>query len=351
MRPADASLRNILASAVLAPSADNRHTLRFRVLADQVQLLSTDQPTWKDLPHRRYLALLSYGAAIENAALASGRFGLVLEVVLMPDPLRPEVIANLQWTTTTALPDPLADAIESRHTNRRFYQRAPAPPQQLAALTQAVAGVPDAGLLWLNQPPARSRALRLIRVAETERFRQPALHAELFGAMRFDNGWRDGCDEGLPLGALEVEPPLRGPFAQLRRWPVMRALHRLGAHQMLGVRAGYLPCALAPHLGLLMMRGLPDTLCNLQAGRAFQRLWLAATGFGLALQPMAAATTLVRQRPGDGWVSAAVHAQLLQGLAALAPAGEDEARMLFRMGRAPAPSVVAKRPPLDQLLV
>ena len=46
---------------------------------------------------------------------------------------------------------------------------------------------------------------------------------------------------------------MRVPFALLRRWPLMRASTWLGAHLALGLRAGYLPCALAPHAGLLVV--------------------------------------------------------------------------------------------------
>ena len=50
----------------------------------------------------------------------------------------------------------------------------------------------------------------------------------------------------------------------------------IGAHLALGVRAGYLPCALAPQPGLLLASGQREESGSLQAGRAFERVWLAA---------------------------------------------------------------------------
>ena len=64
--PALQRLRDILQSGLQAPSAENRHYLRFEIAGDRVKLLSTDTPTWSDQPHRRMLALLSYGAVVEN---------------------------------------------------------------------------------------------------------------------------------------------------------------------------------------------------------------------------------------------------------------------------------------------
>lgn len=64
-------------------------------------------------------------------------------------------------------------------------------------------------LVWLDESARRRQALRLMRRAGTERFRNRTLHEELFSAIRFDVGWRATCPEGLRPGALGVEPPLR----------------------------------------------------------------------------------------------------------------------------------------------
>ena len=85
---------------------------------------------------------------------------------------------------------------------------------------------------------------------------------------------------------------MRAPCAALRYWPVMRGMSWLGAHHALGLRAGYLPAALSPHIGLVLAEeGDGDVpAAALNAGRAMQRVWLAAQAQGLALPPMAAAT-------------------------------------------------------------
>jgi hypothetical protein len=121
-------------------------------------------------------------------------------------------------------------------------------------------------------------------------------------------------------------------------------------HHVLGFRAGYLPCALTPHIGLVLGRDLHDDLAQLQAGRAFERVWLAAAAENLALQPMAAATVLVRQRPGNGWVSAGVKARLERLLDELCPGANGQPYMLFRLGAAEAPSAVSGRRPLGHYI-
>lgn len=340
MRPPTELLRQILAAGIRAPSAENVHYLRFQVLDDSVRLIATDHASWAEHPHRRMLAVMSYGAVIENMALRSTALGFALAATLCQNAGEPQVFADLQWTATAAPPDTLNAKIESRHTNRRFYRRAAVPGQVLHLIAAAASEVSGAKLLWLDDAIRRGLALKAIRIAETERFKQRALHAELFGAVRFELGWNNSCDEWLPPAALQVEPPMRTPFAVLRHWRVMRIAIGLGVHHALGLRTGFLPCALAPHIGLIVAGG---DAANFQAGRAFQRVWLAAASLNFALQPMAAATALVRQEPGNGWVSAGVKAELQRLLFALYPAQTAQPYMLFRLGRSATPSAVTGR--------
>jgi hypothetical protein len=352
MTPAADTLRELLAAGLLAPSAENRHDLRFVLEHDQVGLVPTDRASWSAAPHREMLTLMSFGAIVENIALVSPRHGLTLEPELAlqaPD----GAVVQLRWRErpkSAGAVDPLADAIALRHTNRRFYQRAPVESTTLAALSRAAERGDGGSVHWLVQADERRRALRAIRLAETERFKRRALHAELFGAVRFEAGWQGTLPEWLAPATLEVEPPARPMFSAMRQWPAVRAAAWVGAPWMLGMRAGYLPAALSPHLGVVLARGADAATAAFDAGRAFQRLWLAAAGAGLALQPMAAATALTRQHAGGDWVSAPVQRELKRLLDTLGPGEGAQPFMLFRLGRARAPSAVAGRRPLGDYL-
>jgi nitroreductase len=343
MRPPAEVLRLILGAGVLAPSAENYHYLCFRVLEESVELLSTDHDSWRALPHRRMLGLMAFGAVIENMALRSQTLGLEMRPSLFPDASRADLVAVLDWTRGFPRHDPLDAQIERRHTNRRFYGRSALEAGVLQKLQAAASAESGARLIWMSSPEQRSRALHAIRVAETERFRRRALHQELFGAIRFEAGWEEATDEWLPPVALEVEPPMRGAFKMLRDWRFMKAAHLIGAHWGLGFRAGYLPCALSPHIGMLTTHDGDPRVESVIAGRAFQRLWLAATAEGVALQPYAAPAVLASQQPGRGWVSTATKAKLEQALADLTLGQSGRPHMFFRIGRANAPSGVTRR--------
>jgi hypothetical protein len=296
------------------------------------------------------LALIAYGAVVENMSLRAGQLGLVQHTRCFPDPKRSEVIVQMHWEPSPALGDALADGIEQRHTNRRFYRREPVAPAALQRVADAAAGGSGTSLHWLAAPTDRSLALRTMRLAESERFCRKALHEELFGAIRFDAGWKRSTDQGLPPGALEIELPSRPAFAALRHWPLMRVCAALGMHHVLGLRAADLPCRFAPGIGIVCCRAGDAGRGALDAGRALQRAWLAATLEGLAFQPMAAAVALAHQRPGNGWVSASAQQRIRDGLAQLAGSGKGLPFMLFRLGRAAPPTVSTQRPPLDRFI-
>lgn len=337
-------LQSLLQSAIQAPSADNRHPIRFRVDDHSLQVHHT-RTEWDRQGYKRILDLLSLGALAENLSIAASRFNREADIALLPDPGRPGLALEISLRSNAVQTDPLWQAIPLRHTNRQIRFRGPLLSEdEQSQLADAIQPQPACQLHWLDAAPARKRALALMRRAEAERFRNPILHEELFSTIRFDVGWHNTCDEGLPPGALGVEPPLRGLFSLLRHWPVMRMANRFGAHQLLGWRSCYLPCWLAPHLGILTVKK-PDTASVWAVGRAFQRLWLTATCRGLTLQPIPASAFYAL----EGVVSEGIPIELQHQLATgwHDQLGENIPLMLFRLGKARPPIVCAGRRQLE----
>jgi hypothetical protein len=345
-------LHQILNAGIQAPSAENVHYFWLEVGESTVTLHANTYTSWLTRPDLKMLALMSFGAVIENITLRAKALGFMTHAIWRFDSAR---VVELSWQTVKPDVDPLEGFISTRHTNRRFYQRAPVANSVLDYISAAGNSVPNAHVHWLSKGPQRNLALSLIRIAETERFRRRGLHHEMFSAIRFKHGWKGTVSEGLPPAALQVEVPMRWPFTLLRHWGLMHAATALGAHKALGLRSGYLPCALAPHLGLLISSASSQDAAYVQAGRALERLWLAAEQHGLAFQPMAAATVLSQQISAPDWVSAITQNRLSKGLQTLGAevdASNPAAKpcMFFRLGRASAPTAVAGRRTLQYFL-
>lgn len=333
----------ILKSAILAPSADNQHKICFEVTGNIIRIRYTGTEFPPEGGYKWVLALLSLGAMSENITLAASRFGFQSEIILSPDlNHRPDWIIQICLRPNQAKNGQLWKEIPLRHTNRRirFYGPRMTDAEQ-GELDKSVHAFPACELAWLDEPVLRKQSLHLIRRAETERFHNPLLHEELFSAIRFDIGWHTTCTEGLPPGALGVEPPLRGFFSLLRHWPVMRLTNFLGMHYILGLRSSYIPCRLAPHLGVLTVKNF-DSHSVLHAGRAFQRLWLTITRQGRVLQPMPASALYALEGALTESIPVALQRELSSSWQAIFRGSIP--LMLFRMGNAGKPPIVAGRP-------
>ena len=336
---------SIVQAAVLAPSADNNHVVRFKKTASGIALHFV--PGFSDAPRgKRILGLIACGAVLENIELRALALGFASETDCSAENMVNDCLAQIRFHRSDPISNALEQSIATRHTNRKFFQSRKLSEAQKSEITAEAAQVPDMGLLWLDEGENRSIALRLVRLAETQRFRSFELHHELFSAVRFGAGWRSSVSEGLPPGALEVEAPLRPLFALLRHWPVMRALQLLGAHVMIGARASYIPCRFSPHLVVITAKTNSDDSA-VSAGKALQRVWLRAAALGIAVQPLAAsALYALTEYPG---VPDNLHKTLCAGWKEIA--GNEFPFMVLRMGYASAPAVRSARLPVQSYIV
>lgn len=340
------TLLDIARSGVLAPSADNQHVFRIELTEATIRLWPTSEFTATTERHRRVLGLMSLGAVGENMRLRAGELGLVAHASWFPaDSTGPIMQLDLQ-PVPAAAGDELAAAIPARHTNRRMYRGPGLSDDETAHLNTAVEPAEGVRLIWLHGH-ARRRALGLIWRAESERFLRQRLHQELFSSIRFDLSWHETADRALPPGALEIEAPMRPLFKALRYWALMRPLTWVGAHRLVGLRAGWLPCWQAPALGLLAT-SLPAEQGAVAVGTAFERLWLRATLLDLALQPMAAAAVLPLQSAADRGASGELRSALVAGWQSISPGVTP--LMVFRMGHAAQPTVTAGRKSVEAYL-
>jgi len=343
--PNRAQSESIIEAGVLAPSADNRHLLRFQI--GESGILVRGDAEFERAPfHRRVLALISLGAVVENMTLRAASLGFHAEVIGADHGFSGSQLAELRLSPAPARASALEAAIPMRHTNRRAVYRGPElSGEQQRQMTEDAGAVAGVRMLWLDAPELRREALRLVTIAETERFRSQPLHADLFSSVRFDVGWRSTALEGLPPGALEIEAPMRPLFKTLRHWSVMRVLAVLGVPGAIGLRGAYGPCWTAPHLCALAT-SLDLERGAVAVGRALERIWLRATSFGFAFQPFAGSTLLALEDYRD--VREGVRRRLASGWARLCP--DALPLMVFRIGHARVPSVRSGRPAVGDLL-
>lgn len=288
-----ATQADILRAGIAAPSADNSQPWQFAWSGDALDV-RIDAGRSGGVSDTRYvLSDLAAGACLENMLIRGQSLGYAADLQSFPRPDDELQVARIRWRRYPGYdqPEPLAGAIDQRHTDRHFPWRGPITGEAQVRLDAQAQLIPGQRLWWPQTPHQRKVALDVIRQAETLRFSSPTLHAELFSSIRFSAGWHGACEEGLAPATLAVEPPMRPAFQMLRRPALMALFKQLGAASVLGWRSAWLPIRLSPGLCLLVIPSTtrPDVLA---AGRALQRVWLQATLEGLSVQPYAAAGVL-----------------------------------------------------------
>lgn len=347
--------RRCVDAARLAPSPDNNQPWAFRVREDAIDVLHVRRRAIRS-DVRDLFSWLAVGAAIENLALAASAKGFAAEVHFRQRPFDQVEQDELVATATLVEGgdrDPLADHIERRTTNRRPYRRTEVSSDQRRRLTEAVRNEPECSVSWVTGRKPIAAMGKLVATADRLRFETRSFHEELFEVLRFDPKEVERARDGLDVRTLEMPGMLMPALRMLGNWSLMSTLNRIGGSRAL---AGLSAKQVTASGALAMLWTLDDSDAGyLRAGRAMQRLWLAATAEGLAIQPLGSVPLfLLRLREAPDTLSPPHRAALeqLQGAVTeqFPDAGPATPVMLFRLGEAPAPSARSVRYDLDAIV-
>jgi nitroreductase len=336
--------RRPLRAAILAASPHDTQPWRFavssggiEVYADRARHLGAFDPFRREMH-------LGLGCAIENLVIAARAYGMTADVQpasgrLEPSPgPEPIMAARVALEAGQASRDPLFDAIPRRHTNRGPYRDEPVAPERLKELAEAVSG-PSVRVTFLSDGGARREAAHAI-IAATERIiADPEMSEDSFRWIRIGRReiWthRDGVTietsgaSTLAAAAGKVLPDLNAATTDRFWLDTTRNVHT----------------ATAAVFGLILVRDRLDMAQAIDAGRAWQRLHLAATAQGLAAQPLNQPVEMVDRDRMLGRTDVFGPA-----LARLAGASGWEATFVFRLGYARREALRSPRRPLEDVL-
>ena len=326
-----------LAYAVLAPNPHNCQPWLFDltgadgidVYCEPVRRLPVTDPLDRQIT-------IGFGACLELLRMAAAQAGIVLEITPFPDGepaarLDARQVARVRRIGGAVSPEPLFAQVLARHTNREPYALQPLPDDAQAALHGAV---PDAADFALHTNPSQVATLREITIAGFElEMQTPAAHLESVQLMRIGRGAINANPDGISLGGPMIE------FARLAGLVDPAALadpestaFRQGADQLLA-------SARATPAFISLATAGNSRQDQLDAGRDWVRLHLAATAQGLSVQPMS--QTL--QEYGEmSDLFAAMH-RLLR------PEG-GRVQMLGRIGFGPAQNPAPRWPVTSRIL-
>lgn len=322
----DDGRRRPLRAAVLAASPHNTQPWLFEVsdgsvavYADRARHLGAFDPFRRELH-------LGLGCAIENLVRAARAFGIAPAVEpvsgrLEPSPgAEPVLAARVSLDRSGPADGALFAAIPRRRTDRGPYREAPIPPDQLRALGDLASG-PDVRVVFLSDDGARHE-LGTVLVDATRRIVEDAeMSRDSYRWVRMGRREIQGHRDGI---TIETSGSSRLVTLAAK---VLPDLDEATTHRSWLATTRDVHAATAAVFGIVLVRDRLDMAQAIAAGRAWQRLHLAATAQGLVAQPLNQPVEMI-----DRNQALARNDAYGPALARLADAGDWEPTFVFRLG-------------------
>lgn len=349
-------LRAILDLARWAPSGDNTQPWRFEPLDPlRFAIHGHDTRDWCVYDLDGSASQIALGALMETIAIAASTrgFGAVFE--RRPNCLETNPVIDVHLVPDEGLaPDGLAEVITRRVTQRRPFATRPLTVGQKRALEDSVGD--GYKVLWLESAGERWSMAKLLFRSAHIRLTIPEAYEVHRSIIEWD---ASASVDRIPDRAVGLDPVgialMRWGMKSwrrvdfLNRWFAGTWLPRLQLDLLPGYRC-------AAHALIVSRVALDGIDAYLDAGRAVQRFWLAATAEGLQFQPEMTPLIFARY-DREGRRFSTVDAALREahsvhvGMNTLFPAKAVEAgAFLCRVGEGGRPGARSTRLPLDKLL-
>lgn len=290
LRGAPRDLAEILDLARWAPSGDNSQPWRFEIRgADRVDVTLDERAIVGNVYEygRGRPTVMALGGLLETIRIAATARGLAASwEIEHPGPgMLPGAIIRFAKSANITQ-DPLLAFIVERSVDRGPYRTRSLDAESKAAL--AAAAGDHMAVNFYESHGQRLACARLNALATDIRLRIPETVSTHQGII----DWQaDHSPWGIPAASINLDAGTR----RIMRWALeeperLRRLNRLpGATHLSQAQMDYLPgMACAAHFTLSPANPAaePDSVATLlQAGAVLQRMWLAATQLGLAVQP------------------------------------------------------------------
>jgi hypothetical protein len=323
-----------LAFAILAPNPHNRQPWQYRLDgADRIDVYcDLDRRLPATDPFDRQICI-GFGCMIELFVLAAAARGYAANVALWPDGapqprLDTRRVAALTLTRSGPVrPDPLAEAILVRRSNKTVYDNTPVPAAMLAALVgdPGVDGLRVAG----SVDPADVEKLRqLTWAAWMAEYETAATRRETIDLMRIGNGEIVANPDGVELGGVMMG---LGKFSGLVTRETLDTPGSTAYQQGIDM---YEPMLRSAQGHVWIVTDDSGRAAQIAAGRRWVRMNLRAQNLGLALHPL---SQCLQEFPEMAAHYADVHRTLGAADGAIV-------QMLGRIGFAPPPPPTPRWP-------
>jgi hypothetical protein len=337
--------RWILGYAILAPHSHNLQSWRVDLRTPDEIVLHCDLSRLlpETDPFSRQI-MMSHGTFLELLDIAARERGLRAEIRLFPEgefgpqKLDERAVARIRLTPDRAVSkDPLFAQILQRHTNREAYDiQRPVSAEAWQAMADAVKSNPlRFGFVATNQPEALKQHRAIAAEAWRIELITPRTIMESYKVLRVGAAEIARHRDGLSLMDPMVVLMSRVGLFDRSKAPAPNGFAITSQIEDFGKKLASTP-------GFLwMVTDGNDRVTQVNAGRAYARVQLAATAHGVAMQPLQQALQEYAEQAGP-------YAEIRKLLGAPQPA--QTIQMWARVGHAP-PVQPAPRRGVDAIVI
>jgi len=317
----DPGTLGMVGAAILAANPHNSQSWMFAVAPTTVDVFADVARRTGALDPFGREQMIGLGCAVENLVLAAEARGYRATVALMPQPADPTHAARVTLVTAPTTASTSYDAIGLRHSNRGPYTTQSVPPGILATLSGQAAGLDGVSVRWLTSASEMATMSSLLVDAAGAVVGDEQQSRDAFAWFRNDRAEIEANRDGLTLDGQGLAP-LMLSLAKLAPASSREAGDAFWLDQTLTVHT-----RTAAAYGVITAADSTTSELRLLGGRLLQRIHLAATHEGIALQHMNQVTERVDRELALG--SAATFRPRLEAL--LAPSG-GSVLSTFRVG-------------------
>jgi hypothetical protein len=311
----------MVGAAVLAANPHNAQAWRFQISDSSIDLFADTGRGTGTVDGLRREMYVGLGCALENLVLAGRARGYSTDLTLLPDS-DPAHVGHLALSPGgPAAASTLYEAIGSRHSNRGPYQRRAVPGDVLAALSAENADLADVEVRWLTTPTEMAAMGTLMNDAAKAITEDAKQSHDAFVWFRSSADAIQRYKDGLTLDGQGLAPMMTA-LAKL-----LPAGSRTAGDTFWLTQTATVHTRTAAAYGVILAPSATDPANRLTAGRLLQRVHLAVTHRGMALQHMNQITERIDRETVLG-----VPATFAPGLARVLGTPAERAVVAFRVG-------------------
>ena len=301
----------IIRAGIQAPSGDNAQPWKFSFKDNTILLYLNRDADTSFFNINQIASIISCGTVLENMRIAASAFDLNANIIHVPSNTEDNLMATLKLIHNGTPRNPLFASIWKRNTNRTFYEKRPVPSIVLNDLKKSISGIPGAKLHFVTEKDELKKLAKIIYKTDRIRTENRSLHEYLGKMIRYSHEEAiEKCD-GLPIKNLEAGFAGEIFLKATRPWFIMNLMNKAGIGRMVALHS-FQSIINSSGAALLVVDGMtPKDF--LKGGQALERIWLAITQQGIAMQPMTAITLFWLRWQIEGEESFAMkHRRLLQ---------------------------------------